>query len=145
MFWLHNLHLMNILDNFGKNLIGQPAAGQEPLSINRLTLAYTGPLAEYENNYLNDHFLRSLNPLRFALVLSMLFYGGFAYLDALTIPDLKEVFWIIRFGIICPILAAVFVFTYSKKFEKYMQVILACIMLFCWSWDHSNDHSYSRN
>ena len=58
----------------------------------------------------------------------MIFYGAFAFLDAVTVPDLKGVFWFIRFGIVFPVLIAVFMFSYSKVFKKYMQFVISCIM-----------------
>jgi signal transduction histidine kinase/ActR/RegA family two-component response regulator len=62
----------------------------------------------------------------------MIFYGAFAFLDAVTVYSLKEVFWFIRFGIVFPVLISVFLFSYSKLFKKYMQFIISCI-IFCTS------------
>ena len=104
----------------------QPA--QESLSINYLTLSFTGDLSQYEKEFQEDYFIRSLNPFRFSLILSMIFYGAFAFLDAITVPTLKEVFWFIRFGIVFPVLITVYIFSYSKTFKKYMQFIISCIM-----------------
>jgi signal transduction histidine kinase/ActR/RegA family two-component response regulator len=119
---------MGILKNFGKSLVGIPATTQEPWSINPFTLAFTGALKQYEKAFSEDYFIRSLKPLRFSLILSMIFYGAFAFLDAVTVPSLKEVFWFIRFGIIFPILIAVFIFSYFKAFKKFMQSIISGIM-----------------
>lgn len=121
---------MNILKNFGRSLVGLPSSTQEPWSINHLTLSFTGELTQYENDFLEDYFVRSLNPFRFSIILSMIFYGAFAFLDAITVPTLKGIFWFIRFGIVFPILTTVFVFSYSKVFKKYMQLIISFIM-FC--------------
>ena len=121
---------MNILENLGKRLIGLPSVTQEPWSINRLTLAYTGVLSQYENDFREDYFIRSLSPFRFSLILAMIFYGAFAFLDAVTVPTLKEVFWFIRFGIVFPVLIVVFILSYSKAFKKYMQFIISFIMFF---------------
>ena len=119
---------MNSLKNFVKSLVGFSAATQGPWSINHLTLSYAGPLIHYEKDFQEDYFIRSLNPFRFSLILSMIFYGAFAVLDAVTVPTLKEFFWFIRFGIVFPLLIAVFIFSYSKTFKKYMQFIISFIM-----------------
>ena len=58
----------------------------------------------------------------------MIFYGAFAFLDAVMVPDLKGIFWFIRFGIVFPVLIAVYGFSYSKIFKKYMQFVISCIM-----------------
>ena len=119
---------MNIFKSVGRSFLGLPSASQESLSINYLTLSFSGDLSQYEKEFQEDYFIRSLNPFRFSLILSMIFYGAFAFLDAVTVPDLKEVFWFIRFGIVFPVLIAVFIFSYSKPFKKYMQFIISCIM-----------------
>ena len=121
---------MNILQRMGRILLGVPTASQESLSTNYLTLAFSGDLSQYEKEFQEDYFKRSLNSFRFSLILSMIFYGAFAFLDAVTIPSLKEVFWFIRFAVVFPVLISVFLFSYSKTFKKYMQFIISFIMFF---------------
>lgn len=119
---------MSIFKNIGTSFLGLPATNQESFSVNYLNLSFKGDLAEYEKAYQDDYFIKSLNPFRFSLILSMIFYGAFAFLDTVAVPDLKEVFWFIRFGIVFPVLVAVFIFSYSKRFKNYMQFIISCIM-----------------
>jgi signal transduction histidine kinase/ActR/RegA family two-component response regulator len=119
---------MNIFRRVGSSILGIQTAGQETLSLNFLTLSFSDDLSRYEKDYQEDYFLKSLTPFRFSLILSMIFYGAFAFLDATMVPDLKEVFWFIRFGVVFPILIAVYGFSYSKLFKKYMQFIISCIM-----------------
>jgi signal transduction histidine kinase/ActR/RegA family two-component response regulator len=119
---------MSILHSLGTSLLGLPSANQEAFSVNYLTLTFKGESAEYEKAYEDDYFLKSLNPFRLALVLSMVFYGAFAFLDTVAVPELKSIFWFIRFGIVFPILVCVFAFTYSRFFKKYMQFVITCIM-----------------
>jgi len=120
--------MKNIFQSVGSSLLGLPSTSQEAFSVNYLTLTFKGEMAEYEKSYQEDYFLKSLNPFRFSLILSMVFYGAFAFLDTVAVPQLKEVFWLIRFGIVFPVLVAVFIFSYSKMFKKYMQFVIACIM-----------------
>ena len=119
---------MSIFKNKRLNLLGLSPSGQEPISLNSLTLDFTGELRKYENDFQEDYFNKSLNPFRFSLVLSMIFYGAFAFLDAVSVPALKELFWFIRFGLVFPVFIAVFILTYSRLFKKYMQFIIASIM-----------------
>ena len=119
---------MNFLKGKTINLLGLPSASQGLLTFNRLTLSFSGEMSAYEKDYLEDYFVKSLVPFRFSLILAMVFYGAFAFLDANTVPTLKEVFWFIRFGIVFPVLIGVFAFSYSKIFKRYMQLIISCIM-----------------
>jgi signal transduction histidine kinase/ActR/RegA family two-component response regulator len=119
---------MNIFKSVGRSFLGLPSESQESFTINYLTLSFKGDLTPYEKEYQEDYFKMSLNPFRFSLILSMIFYGAFAFLDTVAVPDLKEVFWFIRFGIVFPVLVAVFIFSYSKPFKRYMQFIISCIM-----------------
>ncbi|MGD0582177.1 MAG: ATP-binding protein [Bacteroidales bacterium] len=119
---------MNFLENLISSIAGLPSTSQEPWSINRLTLSFTGSLTHYEKDFKEDYFIRSLNPFRFAIILSMIFYGAFAILDAATVPTLKGIFWFIRFGVVFPALIAVYIFSYSSTFKRYMQYIISSIM-----------------
>ncbi len=121
---------MNIFKSVGRSFLGLPSTSQESLSINYLTLTFTDDFSQYEKEFQEDYFKRSLSPFRFSLILSMIFYGAFAFLDAVMVPSLKEVFWLIRFGIVFPVLISVFLFSYSKTFKKYMQFIISCIIFF---------------
>jgi signal transduction histidine kinase len=67
-------------------------------------------------------------PFRFSIVLAIFFYGIFAILDAIMFPELKELFWFIRFGLVTPVLVAVIFFSYSRVFKKYMQPVILGIM-----------------
>jgi signal transduction histidine kinase/ActR/RegA family two-component response regulator len=119
---------MNIFQNAGSRILGLPTTSQESLPINFLTLSFRDELSVYEKEYQEDYFIKSLSPFRFSLILSMIFYGAFAFLDAVMVPELKGIFWFIRFGIVFPALIAVYGFSYSKMFKKYMQFIISFIM-----------------
>ena len=120
--------MLNIKSLKMGNVIGLPTTGKDGWKLNRLTLAFTGEIKQYEKAFRDDYFSHALNPMRFSLVLSVFFFGIFAFLDALLLPELKNMFWVIRFGIISPILMAVIVFSFFPAFKKYMQPVLAAIM-----------------
>lgn len=109
-----------------------PTLNQESLSINFVTLAFTGKLAKYEQPFLDDYYLKTVNHFRFSMVLAAVFYGSFAFLDARLFPDLKEKFWLIRFGVIFPLLLLIYGLSFTKSFKRYMQWAIAFIM-FCTS------------
>ena len=110
------------------NLFGLPTSGHDDWKLNRLTLAFSGNIKSYEKDFRNDYFNRSLNPFRFSIILAIFFFGVFAFLDALLLPELKGIFWFIRFGITTPVLVTVLVFSFFPLFKKYMQAMLAGIM-----------------
>jgi signal transduction histidine kinase/ActR/RegA family two-component response regulator len=119
---------MSFISNIATSLLGFPSTNHEEFSVNYFTLTFKDELSGFEKSYQDEYYTNSLNPFRFALVLSMVFYGAFAFLDSVAVPQLKTIFWFIRFGIVSPILIAVFLLTYTGIFKKYMQFIISCIM-----------------
>ncbi len=113
---------------FKENLFGMPAPEREGWKLNRMTLAFAGEIQQYEKAFRDDYFKRSLNPMRFSLVLSTFFFAIFAFLDAVLLPELKNMFWFIRFGIITPLLTGVILFSFTSGFKKFMQPVLAGLM-----------------
>ncbi len=104
------------------NLLGLPTTGQEDWKLNPFTLAFAGKIQHYEKGFLKDYYERSIHPFRSSLILAIIFYDIFAYLDVLLFPALKTTFWFIRFGVVSPILFIVFLFSFTPNFKKYMQV-----------------------
>jgi len=110
------------------NLFGLPTTGGDDWKLNGLTLIFRGEINKHEKDFRNDYFNRSLNPFRFSLVIAIFFFGIFAFLDALLLPELRNLFWFLRFGIITPILISVIFFSFSSTFKRYMQPIISMIM-----------------
>lgn len=110
------------------NLLGLPTTGHDDWKLNGLTLTFIGVIQKYEKDFRIDYFNRSLNPFRISLVIAIIFFGLFAFLDALLLPELRNLFWLIRFGIITPVLASVIFLSFSNAFKKYMQFVISMIM-----------------
>ena len=107
-----------------------PTFCQDGWRLNPVTLAFSGESGQYEKKFREDYYSQSLKPMRFALALSIFFFGVFAFLDALVLPELKNMFWLIRFGIIAPLLLGVIIFSFTAAFRRFMQIVLAvCIYL----------------
>ncbi len=119
---------MNIRNLYLGNLFGLPTSGGDDWKLNKLTLSFSGNISHYEKDFRNDYFNRSLNPFRFSLILAIIFFSVFAFLDAMLLPELKSIFWFIRFGITIPVLVTVLIFSFFPLFKKYMQITLSCIM-----------------
>jgi signal transduction histidine kinase len=119
---------MRALKFSSTNLLGFYTETHKDWKVNPLTLRFSGKLHGMETEFLDDYFSKSIGPLRFSLVLAIFFYGIFAVLDAMLFPELKQLFWFIRFGVVTPVLVGVILFSFSARFKKYMQVILTGIM-----------------
>ena len=96
--------------------------------LNSFTLSFSGKIQHYESEYKEDYYKRSLNPFRFSIILAIFFFDIFAFLDAMLLPELRNIFWIIRFGAVTPALLFVMVLSYTPAFKKYMQAIISLIM-----------------
>ena len=114
--------------NTKANLLGLPVSNYKEYKLNSLTLAFKGKIQGLEKEFNDDYFDRSIMPFRFSIILSIFFYGIFAVLDAIMFPELKGLFWFIRFGVVTPILVAVIFISYSRHFKRYMQPVIAGIM-----------------
>lgn len=96
------------------------------IKANLLTLTFP---SELEEAFLEDYFQRSLRHVRIALLLAIFFYSIFGILDAWIAPDVKEKLWFIRYGVFVPFVFAVFLFSFSEHFKKFMQVCLTTVIL----------------
>ena len=114
--------------NIPANLLGLPTATHKEYKLNGFTLAFKGDIQHLESEFNNDYFKRSIIPFRFSIVLAIFFYGIFAFLDVIMFPELKNLFWLIRFGMVTPVLIAVIFFSYSQLFKKMMQPVITGIM-----------------
>ena len=106
-----------------QNLFGFVSGGKD-WKLNKLTLAFEGENKHIEENFKDQYYLWSLSPFRFSIILAIFFFDIFALLDYLLLPELKTIFWIIRFGIVTPALILVFASSYLPGFKKYMQWVI---------------------
>ena len=105
-----------------------PPALQDPhaMEVDPITLSFKGDL---EGAFLDDYYKNSLSLVRFSLFIGILMYAFFGVLDAQLVPEMKGKLWMIRFAIVCPILSAVILFSYSSHFKKYFQMVVSMAMV----------------
>jgi len=96
------------------------------IKLNILTLSFPKRI---ENEYLEDYSRKSLNHVRIAMVLAIIFFGVFGVLDSWLVPDVKKQLWFIRYAIYCPSVFAIYLFSFTKHFKKYMQLCIALAVL----------------
>jgi PAS domain S-box-containing protein len=94
--------------------------------MNLLTLSFS---KEQEDIFREDFFKKSLWQVRLGLLLAILVYGIFGFLDASIVPEVKVRLWFIRYAVFVPYVFLVFLFSYSSHFKKYMQVTIASVVL----------------
>jgi len=106
----------------------QDTDNNERLALNHWRLDFIDKKAESE--YLDATLLRSLGYIRFYMCTGALCFMLFGILDALVLP-LSTLYyvWIIRFGIVTPILFGILAHTYHKNFKQQAQFSLALAML----------------
>jgi PAS domain S-box-containing protein len=93
---------------------------------NLITLSFE---TENEKAFRHDYFKKSLNHVQVAIVLGIFFYAAFGILDALLVPEKMDRLWLIRYAGFCPFAFCIYLFTFSKVFEKYMQIAVGSVVL----------------
>jgi len=82
-----------------------------------------------EKVFREDYYRKSLKHVRVAILLAMIYYAAFGILDALLVPEAKHWLWLIRYAGFCPFAFAVYLFSFSKQFERYMQPAIGAVVL----------------
>jgi len=99
------------------------------MKLNLLTLKFSGESATLEESFVKDYRKKSLFHIRISLLLAALMYAAFGILDAFIMPEQKATAWLIRYIIVCPALLGTLLTSFSKVFERYMQLLIVCDLL----------------
>ncbi len=91
------------------------------MKFNKFTLAFPD---ESEKSFKINYFHNSLIQFRVAFILVTFLYGIFGFLDQLVAKQYESLFYLIRYGIVVPLLIVVFVFSFSKYFIRIWQELL---------------------
>jgi diguanylate cyclase (GGDEF)-like protein len=86
---------------------------------NIVTLTFSD--VDLETSFQKDYFEKTLFQVRLSLLFAAFLYGMFGILDSFVIPEIKQYTWFIRFFLICPLLLAIFLLTYTKYYRKLMR------------------------
>lgn len=100
-----------------------------PMTLNPVTLAFSGTWAKLEEPFLELYAQTSLRQVRFTLVLAIILYSLFAILDYVLAPELMFHFWFIRFAIVGPSMLIVIIASFTTDFKKIMQPALTALAL----------------
>jgi signal transduction histidine kinase/ActR/RegA family two-component response regulator len=88
---------------------------------NKITLAFP---EKDETLFLKKYFFDSIIQFRVSFVLIIILYGVFGLLDTRLFPQFANLFHIIRFVFVIPILIVVFLLSFNKSFPQVWQVLL---------------------
>ncbi len=108
--------------NLAGSLLAESSSGVfNKMNLNPFTLAFKDGR---EHAFLEKYYHDSLVQFRVSFVLVTALYGFFHYLDSLMVPEYKEAFFIIRFGIVVPLLCVVFLVSFFDFFRKVWQLLI---------------------
>lgn len=95
-----------------------------------ITLVFSGPDKALEGNFREHRYQSGMPQIRLIMVLGLIFFSIFALLDYFFVPHRLAVFWTIRWGVVCPVILAVFLLTYTKYCKSCLQpaVVLAAFV-----------------
>jgi len=83
---------------------------------------------EIEEQFREDYHANTVSTTRLALVLGLILYSLFGILDIYAIPISKDIVWIIRYGIVAPIILITLVASYSAAFQRYTQALMCLVV-----------------
>jgi PAS domain S-box-containing protein len=98
----------------------------EKIPLDRLRLRFPDGL---EQEFREDYYRKSLNQLRLGIIIGAMLYALFGLLDVWIFPEVKSKTWFVRFVIVLPACIAVFLFSLSPRFKKYMQITVFTVVL----------------
>lgn len=98
----------------------------QALKLGKLNLRFTSD--ETERRYRIMHIRQSLPIIWVSTLAGLFLYVIFGVLDLYIVPDKLTEIWIIRYGIVCPILIGIFFVTRTKLFLRISQPVLALAM-----------------
>jgi class 3 adenylate cyclase len=81
-----------------------------------------------ETQFRQDYHANTISTTRLALVLGLILYSLFGILDIYAIPFSKDMVWVIRYGIVAPVIIAAFVASFTTSLQKYTQIFMCTVV-----------------
>lgn len=95
-------------------------------TVNRFTLAFR---PDIEREFQKTHYEKALPQVRIALLVAICVYAVFGFLDAIIFPEVKYILWTIRFAGVIPFILAVYIFSFSSHFTRFINLAPAAVIL----------------
>ena len=83
---------------------------------------------EIEAQFRKDYHANTVGTTRLALVLGFILYSLFGILDVYAIPISKEIVWMIRYGIVAPVMIIALAASYHKSLQKHTQTLMCLVV-----------------
>ncbi len=93
------------------------------------TLKFRNNHSFLEKDYLDYYYKNTLRKVQLSIIIAIVFYSIFSYLDLVFVPDIAKTFITIRLGIVVPFLLLALLLSNRKDFNQYMQQILFVVVL----------------
>ena len=106
--------------------MAKSSSSPDKIKLNLFPLSFSG---DFEDAFQEYYFHDALRHIRIALAVGLFFYAIFGLLDAWLVPDAKQKLWFIRYAVIFPYVSAIFLFSYSRHFNKLGQLATASSLL----------------
>ena len=99
------------------------------VSLNPITLCFSGTYRTLEKPFREAYFLNSLDHVRRCKLYAALFFGIFGLLDVFVFPDQLGQLLFIRFAIVCPIFLIGLLFSYTQVYRQVWQLMNALYIM----------------
>ena len=76
-----------------------------------------------ETAFQRDYFVTTLLRTRLGILLGLIFYSSFYILDMIFLPDLKSIFFAIRFYMVGPIIVALLILSLTRHYAYVQQAV----------------------
>jgi len=90
------------------------------------TLRFPQPLEAAFNEY---HHTNTLKHVRVSMLTGLFLYAIFGLVDLQLQPTDRMHMWFVRYAVVCPSVVAGFAFTYATNLRRFLQPIIALVML----------------
>ena len=80
---------------------------------------------DIENQFREEYRVNTISATRIAMALGIVLFSLFGILDNYAVPVSKYFVWFIRYAIVDPLLIFIFIATYIKQFQKYIQPLVS--------------------
>ena len=98
-------------------------------ALHPLTLSFSGKDQALEEDFLSYYGQNALSQVRLSVLVGIFVFAFFGLLDMALIPEGKQAIWIIRYGIVCPLGLTVYLITYTRCYDRLMQISLSVLVL----------------
>jgi two-component sensor histidine kinase len=99
------------------------------MQLNRLSLSFTESCRTIEAPFLESYFKQSIAYIRRWHIVAGIAYASSGIIEGVFIPEMAVKLWLIRFGLVIPLLAASLFFTFSRFYVRYWQVLCPFLVM----------------